>query len=224
MVPKTTVANYERKEHRYYRETRPEMMAFIPETARMILDVGCSEGHFGHALKLRQPCEIWGVEMMPNAAAVAKENLDHVLVAPFNNELPLPEKHFDCVIFNDCLEHLENPENALALAKCLLKPAGLVVASIPNLRYYPVMRDLLLHGKWEYADSGTLDRTHLRFFTQSSIRRMFEQTDFTVMSLQGINPDLWGKSWKFQFLHTLLPGKVDDMRYQQFAVVAQCRQ
>ena len=214
----STINNYERKGDRYFQERRPEMQPFVPTNARMILDVGCSQGGFGGEIKARQTCEVWGVEMMPKAAAVASQHLDRVFTRPFGEDLQLPENHFDCVIFNDCLEHMENPEPALAYTRRLLKPGGVVVASIPNMRYFPVMRDLLIRGEWEYEDAGVMDRTHLRFFTRNSIRKMFERTGYTIEQLEGINRRLWGRGRYFGWLNALLFNRIRDMDFQQFAV------
>ena len=221
MLTNTTIFNYGRKVDRYYQERRPEMQSFIPRDSKTILDVGCSEGYFGQDIKARQPCEIWGVEMMPKAAAVAAQHLDHVIVLPFGEELALPEQHFDCIVFNDCLEHMEDPEPALRYTRRLLKGGGTVVASIPNMRYFPVMWDLLTRGEWEYKDSGVMDRTHLRFFTRRSITKMFERNDFRINRLEGINPRVTGSWRKFRLLNTILFGRISDMEFQQIAVSAQ---
>lgn len=40
-------------------------------------------------------------------------------------------------------------------------------------------------------DIGIFDRTHLRFFTRSSIVRMFEDAGYSMQRIKGINP-FWG--------------------------------
>ena len=218
------INNYERKVDRYYQERRPEMQSFVPEDAKVLLDVGCSEGYFGQDIKARQACEIWGVEMMPKAAAVAAQHLDRVITQRFSEELQLPENHFDLVIFNDCLEHMDDPEPALLYTRRLLKPGGRVVASIPNMRYFPVMWDLLVHGEWEYQEFGVMDRTHLRFFTKNSVGKMFERNGFRIERLEGINPRMHG-TWRiFNLLNTVSLGRIHDMAFQQVAIVAQLLQ
>lgn len=42
---------------------------------------------------------------------------------------------------------------------------------------------MLLEGRWEYADLGILDRTHLRFFTKDSARALFEQAQYEVQDI-----------------------------------------
>jgi 2-polyprenyl-3-methyl-5-hydroxy-6-metoxy-1,4-benzoquinol methylase len=211
----------------YADAVRPEMLQFIPAGVRSVLEVGCSTGNFGMLLKSERHAEVWGVEMSEDAAKVASEKLDHVICGPFTDQLDLPRKRFDCIVFNDVLEHMVDPYAALALAKCLLADGGSVVASIPNVRYFGNLWALLYHKSWEYADSGILDRTHLRFFTKKSIVAMFSDLDYRIDSLTGINavdkfdPDL---VTRFRIVRLLTFNHIEDMRWLQFAIVARLAQ
>jgi len=44
----------------YFRDPRYEMIGFVPENAKKILDVGCGEGFFGYQLKREINVKIWG--------------------------------------------------------------------------------------------------------------------------------------------------------------------
>lgn len=57
--------------------------------------------------------------------------------------LPYQEEYFDYIILADVLEHLENPWRALENIKAYLKPGGQVLASIPNILHFSVLRNLL---------------------------------------------------------------------------------
>jgi 2-polyprenyl-3-methyl-5-hydroxy-6-metoxy-1,4-benzoquinol methylase len=226
MTAQTEPLGYDRKPADYFQNVRPEMLPFIPARCRRVLDVGCGEGAFGESLKRAREIEVWGVEPIESAAAIASTKLDRVVEGVFGPETALPAGTFDCVLFNDVLEHMIDPDAALRYARTLLAPEGVVVASIPNIRSFPTFWLLLAHGQWEYRDCGVLDKTHLRFFTRSSIASMFERQGFTLESLTGLNPfkgvpnaslTLWRA---YRIASALCLGKFDDMRYQQFAVVA----
>ena len=120
---------------------------------------------------------------------------------------------YDCIVFNDVLEHVVDPWSMLDRAKERLAPGGRIVASIPNVRHYIVVRNLALRGRWDYADWGVLDRTHLRFFTRASIEELFESADMAIETLAPINPITVRRA-------AFLVGPFRDMRYTQFAVVA----
>ena len=206
------------KQDQYYHYERNEMLEFIPPTARRILEVGCGAGLFGAGLKSKRGCEVWGVEPDPGAARQASNVLDRVFCGLFGPALDLGPVSFDCIVFNDVLEHMTAPWEALQRGAKLLTPQGVVVASIPNIRHFSVVWDLAVHGKWEYQEAGILDETHFRFFTKSSIRAFFEKQGYAIHRCEGINPGGYGRAYKL--LELFFRAAVSDMKYHQFAVVA----
>jgi 2-polyprenyl-3-methyl-5-hydroxy-6-metoxy-1,4-benzoquinol methylase len=218
-----TQLDYEAKPRDYFCEPRLEMLPLVPANCRRLLDVGCGAGGFGEGLKQSRRVEVWGVEPMPSQAAIAATKLDHVVTGQFDEETELPEKAFDCIVFNDVLEHMVAPELALRYAKALLSPGGCVVASIPNVRHLPVIWDLVVHAQWEYRDCGILDKTHLRFFTRSSAVKLFESEQYAIEHIEGINAYHTGSRrlwWGYRALNTVLLHKLDELKFLQFAVVA----
>jgi 2-polyprenyl-3-methyl-5-hydroxy-6-metoxy-1,4-benzoquinol methylase len=204
----------------YYAQARPEMLQFLPAKVERLLDIGCSEGRFGEAVKLAHPgCETWGIEPVAHVAAQAALRNDRVINAAVSPDLDLPSAYFDVVTMNDVLEHIAYPETILPLVKRILAPGGRLVVSLPNVRYYLHVRDFLVHKDWEYQDSGVMDRTHLRFFTEKSARRFLVEQGFDVLDMVGIN----GRPLKIHYkaLFALAPGFFRDMRNPQFAIVAQ---
>ncbi len=203
----------------YFARPRPEMVPFVPAQARRILDVGCGQGCFGSRLKGERGGEVWGIELDPVAAGIAAERLDRVFTGDAIALAPtLPDAHFDCIVLNDLLEHLVNPETLLVLLRPKLAAGGRLVASIPNVRHFPHLWRLVVGGEWEYEDEGILDRTHLRFFTRRSMRRLFESTGYRLLRQEGITPT---RSWKFRLANLGALGRLGDARYLQFACVAE---
>jgi 2-polyprenyl-3-methyl-5-hydroxy-6-metoxy-1,4-benzoquinol methylase len=201
----------------YYGNRRDEMLPFVPHTTRTLLDIGCGRGAFGSNVKEKLGATVWGVEIVPEAARIAQARLDRVLRADIGTALEtLPARHFDCVTFNDVLEHLVDPYSVIAGVGRLLTRGGIVVASLPNVRHFPVAWDLIWKARWDYKDCGVLDRTHLRFFTPSSMRSLFEERGYGV-ELTGINPP---RSKLGRLAARLAPPRFKDMQFLQFAVVA----
>ncbi len=206
----------------YFSHARPEMLAFVPRHARRVLEMGCACGGFGALLKQRQPAEIWGLELDPEAAAYAAERLDRVLPGTLERNLDkLPDAHFDCIVCNDVLEHLSDPEAALRALPRIMAPGSLLVGSIPNVRYFPVLLDLLWNADWNYSDHGVLDRTHQRFFTRKSLERTLVACGFQPQQIVGVNPT---PSIRARLASILTLGKLNDSRYLQFAFVASVSQ
>lgn len=203
----------------YFHNQRPEMLKYIPESASKILEVGCGEGVFCSALK-RADREIWGVEMNPNAAQKATEVCQFVLEGDFNSIYDqLPKNEFDCIIFNDVLEHIYAPWETIRLVKSLLSTNGVLVTSIPNFRYIDnLITEILFRKDFRYKpEGGILDDTHIRFFTSKSMLRMFQEQGYEVLTHEGIRPC---KSWKEKLFIALTFGFLKDARYKQFATVA----
>lgn len=150
----------------------------------MILEVGCSTGYFGHALKNAGNI-VWGIEMNHVAAEKAKSVLDNVYVGSIEEFLADAANQnlkFDYVTFGDVLEHLPNPEKVLQACKLILSEDGAIIASIPNVAHIAV-RLMLLEGRWEYSKLGIMDNTHLRFFTKSSIVEMFNMSALYIRDM-----------------------------------------
>ena len=206
----------------YFYNPRTEMLKFIPRNAVCILDVGCGEGSFLRSLKA-EGREIWGVEMNAEAAEKANEVCDFVLTGSFEEVFEqLPVKHFDCIIFNDVLEHMYAPWEVLSQVKSLLSDEGVIVSSIPNFRYISnLILEIVWKGEFRYKpEGGILDDTHIRFFTSKSIVRMYNEQGFEIVMHEGIKPC---KSWKEKLFIFLSFGILKDARFKQFATVAKVR-
>ena len=203
----------------YFHNKRPEMLQYIPQNAIRILEVGCGEGAFCADLK-RDDREIWGLEINKEAAQEASKVCHQVLVGDFKEmHNQLPKNYFDCVIFNDVLEHIYDPWETIRLTKTLLNKEGVLVSSIPNFRYISnIITEILFQKDFQYKpEGGILDDTHIRFFTSKSMLRMFESEGYQVIAHEGIRPC---KSWKEKLFINLTLGFLKDARYKQFATVA----
>ena len=160
---------------------RPEVANLLPTGVKRVLDVGCCLGGFGALLESRG-VETWGIEPNSEYAAMSDGRMTKVIHGSFPDAAPRGEK-FDCVTFNDVLEHMSDPIRALLATRELLTAEGWVLASIPNIRHITVLFNLVVKGRWDYADAGILDRTHMRFFTKATMREMFQETGYRVESV-----------------------------------------
>ncbi len=156
-----------------------------------ILDVGC--GYATTSQHLQQlGNRVTGIESSPEAVAKARQRLNEVIAADLRDReqvgAQIGDRRFDAIIFADVLEHLDWPAPVLKSYLPYLAPGGTVIVSLPNVGNWS-SRLGLLAGRFEYADTGVLDRTHLRFFTKSSARRLVEQAGLRI-SRQSYTPGL----------------------------------
>ena len=205
------------KASRYYSSNRPEVAELVPENIKTILDIGCGMGFFLKSINERTRVETWGVEMMKELEIQATENVDHFIPGKIEDVVSsIPDHYFDCITMNDVLEHLVEPTEVLKLLKSKLSDTGIMVASIPNVRYISNLRRLLIQKDWKYCEIGILDSTHLRFFTQKSMKRMFEDAGYEVLYQKGLNKD---RSLKTTIFNLMTCCFFDDARYVRFANV-----
>lgn len=204
------------KDNRYHRGQRPEMVQFLPAQYHRVLEIGCGEG--GFIENLSPGCEVWGVDMHEASGRIAAPRLHRVLIGRYDAvQRDLPENYFDLVICNDVIEHMPDHDAFFESIRRKLSKGGYLVASIPNMRYYYCLRELLLHKEWVYCDQGVMDRTHLRFFTERSIRRTLTEHGFTLEVLRGINGLSGAKRvLRAAFFIVLTLGYYTDIVYQQF--------
>lgn len=201
----------------YYSNDREVMRPFVPAEVHRALDIGCAEGNFGSWIRQQRHAEVWGLEFSPEAAMKASAILDRVLPGDAMQTIEqLPAASFDLVVCNDVLEHLAEPELLLQKIKRVLTPGGVIVASIPNVRFWSAFRKIVFRADFPREDQGIFDRTHLRFFTHKVIVRMFSETGFRIQRLQGITPTT---NREYYILNALLFGALSDCRYQQYACV-----
>jgi 2-polyprenyl-3-methyl-5-hydroxy-6-metoxy-1,4-benzoquinol methylase len=118
-----------------------------------------------------------------------------------DREIPVGEGPFDVIVYGDVLEHLVDPLRILVELDRSLAPGGFVILSVPNIAHLWI-RLLLLFGRFDYLDRGILDHSHLRFFTERSLRAMLadaglliERFTATPAPLYQILPVSWHRRW-----------------------------
>ncbi|MDB5099860.1 MAG: methyltransferase protein [Cyanobacteria bacterium RYN_339] len=164
----------------------------VPPGSR-VLELGCASGYVSKLLVERLGCTVTGVELLEEYAALARAHCAEVLVGNLD-QLDLTQalagRQFDVVLAGDVLEHLLDPRRTLTQARALLAPGGRVVATIPNIAHGDV-RLALLAGRFDYRRLGLLDETHVRFFTHSTVRQLFEQAGLAVALVDRIRQPLF---------------------------------
>lgn len=187
---------YHQKIQEYYGNVRYEVFDMLPDYADRVFEVGCGAGDTLSALKSSGRCN-WsgGIEYFQDAARLAKEKVDFVFEGNIENtDLPLEQNSLDVILCLDVLEHLIDPWSVVHYLHTMLRPGGILICSIPNVRNFRVVLPLLLFGEWKYSQEGILDKTHLRFFTKKSAMELAECSGLHIDMVRATGLDKLSKS------------------------------
>ena len=168
----------------YFEIANPEIPNILDGLPRglSVLDVGCGSGVHGAELKRIHGHRVFGVDLSEQSIEKAKSRLEDAWVADVTRPERYPfygRRFFDVIVFSDILEHLYDPADVLERHIRLLAPGGRILISLPNVAIWNVRLELLV-GRFEYQDTGTLDRTHIRFFTRRTFRRFLDEAGLQV--------------------------------------------
>ena len=199
---------------------RDDVLPYVPRDLGRVLEVGCGRGGFGHSLRalLGADALLIAVEPVESQAAIARLGgaFDRVHTGYFPDDLPETEGPFDLICFNDVLEHLVDPWAVLRACAAHLTEDGRILAAIPSIQHGPTVARLL-RGRWDYEDTGILDRTHLRFFTRATMLDLFNSTGYVVETCAGANSIFDEPKYRRWAVLTPIAG---DFRWMHFVLVA----
>lgn len=154
-----------------------------------ILEIGCHTGYFTKLLH-DAGCSVVGVEKNPIAAGYAKKIAKDVIVSDIEipgtlKQLAGYDNGFDAILFMHVLEHLQDPWKTLrAIKPYLKKNTGFIIITLPNIAAWEIRKNLFFHGKFEYSEIGILDKTHLRFFTPATAKKMVLEAGYSIRDFQ----------------------------------------
>lgn len=149
-----------------------------------VLDVGTGTGALGKFLNTELACQLDGINNNQVEAEIARLHYRKLLVADLDHvklSRVFEGHQYDYIVFADVLEHLRAPQEVLNDARQLLAPEGKILISLPNIGYAGVVANLIA-GEFTYTDEGILDRTHIQFFTRSSLTAFLEQCELSPIA------------------------------------------
>lgn len=223
-------ALYRDKQQGYFNLARLDLLAMLPTGGGLrLLELGAGDGATLRAAKAQGLASyVVGIDLVDlveladpgdlGGAAPADAGglppIDRFVVGNFETmALDLPADHFDAVLCADVLEHLIDPWQAVRRLAHHLRPGGLFLSSIPNLRNHRALAQIVLAGDFRYADAGLLDRSHLRFFCRKNVRELFEQAGLVVEAMEA-NMGAYGLRHKA--INLLTAGLLGDFFVHQY--------
>jgi SAM-dependent methyltransferase len=164
----------------------PELLAVLAAHSRpgeRWLDVGCGDGRTAGVWLAGRGTEYVGVDVSSTAVAQARELGLDARVIDDASQLPFEDDTFAGVIAVEVLEHLFEPQRAVAEFRRVLRPGGVLFVSLPNVAYWRRRLELLLIGRFDpLGDDRSAAEPwrdpHIRFFSPKTLERMLRSEGF----------------------------------------------
>jgi SAM-dependent methyltransferase len=134
-----------------------------------IIDIGCSNGHFLSECRNHFPeSELIGSDFEKDALVECHNKNPEIPLLHFDlTKCPLPDKSFDAIVALNILEHIKDDALAVSQLKRLLKPGGIIVATVPAA---PHLYDL--YDEIHY---------HERRYTKEQFTKLFRDSGFKIL-------------------------------------------
>jgi SAM-dependent methyltransferase len=160
----------------------------------VVLDVGCGDGSVLAATAGPNPAHRfagidWSADALRRARALRLTVLRGGVPA-----LPVADGAADVVIMSELIEHLVDPDGAIAEARRVLRPGGSLLLSTPNLAAWynrgllalgiqPVFSEVSLRGV--FGRPGRVVAGHLRLFTRRALTEFLAASGFRCVTVAG---------------------------------------
>jgi methionine biosynthesis protein MetW len=155
-----------------------------------VLDFGCGDGVTIGTWLAANTARYVGFDISRAAVSQARALGLDARVTPTDDRLPFPDGSFDLATCLEVLEHLFEPQIALAELRRVLRPGGAIFITVPNLAYWRRRLDMVVLGRWNpVGDSLSVEQPwrdpHIRFFTRRALMRLLHAAGFEQVDVRG---------------------------------------
>lgn len=178
-----------------------------------ILEFGSSSGYFTRYLKKEKNVDVDIVEVDAHCAQQALKYSRDACVCDIEDYAWKNEfagRKYDHILFADVLEHLRDPWRVLGEAAGMLKDDGSILISVPNIAHAQILA-CLYNNDFSYSDVGILDRSHLRFFTELTLRQMIENAGLRISALTPVVSPFLSHGCGTRLNMTNIPGNLQKI-------------
>jgi SAM-dependent methyltransferase len=182
----------------YYQLAAPHL-----RSRERMLDIGCDMGFILEAAKADGFEELHGIEPVPAARSIAEGIEGTKITDKFFEETDYPSEYFDLITLIHVLDHLYDPRVVLQQARKNLRPGGLVVAVVHNVRS---LLGLLLGERFPI-----FNLYHHYFFNTDTLAELFRRQGYDVVKVVATR-----NCYSLGFFAQRLPALPDSLRQAAF--------
>jgi 2-polyprenyl-3-methyl-5-hydroxy-6-metoxy-1,4-benzoquinol methylase len=210
---------YSSKERGYFSHARLEILPLLPEHFSRVFEVGCGGGATLRTLQQHRKLNfVGGIDIDRQSVESLRPHVDLALLGNIEQiQLPKEVNNIDVMLCLDILEHLVDPWSVIKQLHGRLSKNGVIIASIPNIRYFRASLPLLFHGEWELENAGILDRSHLRFFVKKTAIQLLTCSG---LHLQHVEATGLERGRKARLLNLLTLGSFENLLAYQYLIRA----
>lgn len=147
---------YYNQTQQYYVEIVNCVKSKVPRQSQ-VLDLGCGDGLIANVLAEELGCQVIGIDNNSTAIRLASEkNKNNNQFYCCNCESITYRNKFEVVLLVDIIEHVQNPQELIAVAAAALKDGGILVVSTP-----------------EYFPGKNIDPYHVREYSENELTTLF---------------------------------------------------
>ncbi len=195
---------YQEKDNSYFSTVRLDLISLLNKRSfENLLEIGAGSGAgLIYLLENGQAKKVSGVDITKIENGFQEDSrIEKFWVGNIENEdFGIAENSYDCIICADVLEHLIDPWAAMKKIQKWLKPDGVFILSIPNIREISTLSKIFFKGRFEYRpEGGIMDKTHLRFFCREDVVELVGGADLQIISVLSNFQTKHQKSWRTYF-------------------------
>ena len=163
-----------------------------------ICELGCGTG--GNIASFAEKHDVVGVDTSEHALRYARKRLgDHATYGRLPDDVRLTPSSFDVVLATDVFEHIEDDVKSVETALSLLRPGGILVATVPAYQWLFSPRDI--------------HHQHFRRYGRRQFEQLFDVPDVRLELLSHYNTVLFPPAALARQLSKWLPQEsLGDLR------------
>jgi len=170
-----------------------------------VLDYGCGLGLNYQRSLAGSTSQYVGADISENALSDASSKGYHTLKIGQDGQVNADTGSFDGAVCSEVFEHLFDPLSAAREINRVLKPGGVLVATVPNFGYLAWRLQALIRARVpsepENPKVNFFNGVHIRYFNKATFSKLCRDAGFIDVRVGSFdNSSIWDIFWAFSYM------------------------